>query len=96
MEDTGHSEELLCVSHQRVQKIMEIFTAPKESMCTPRLNLEYKGLCPFLSVWKDWFYNILWTQNCKASYDEFSKVCILHCSTVSYFIDIIFSSVWTV
>lgn len=39
MEDTGHSEELLCVSHQRVQKIMEIFTAPKESICTLRLNL---------------------------------------------------------
>lgn len=96
MEDTGHSEELLCVSHQRVQKIMEIFTAPKESICTPRLNLGMDTSPYTLSVWKDWFYYILWPWNCKASYDEFSKVCILHCSTVFYFIDIIFSSVWTV
>ena len=39
LENTGHSEEILCVSYQRIWKIMEIFTAPKESIYTPRLNL---------------------------------------------------------
>lgn len=39
LENTGHPEEILRVSYQRIWKIMEIFTAPKESIYTPRLNL---------------------------------------------------------
>lgn len=30
---------MLYVSYWRVQKIMEIFTVPKESICIPKLNL---------------------------------------------------------
>lgn len=39
LEYIGHLDEILCVSYQRIWKIMEILTAPKESVYTLRLSL---------------------------------------------------------